>query len=305
MIHAAFTLAMLLSHRNDLADLTSFARTYDRADFRFRVPTEEQLRRTRALVAALMRSQSPGTPPAELVAQATAAGFVLQESEDGAGRVWVLHEPEGVRGGAGLYAFRPGDSQLCVQAPHSFYDQRTGDIGLALFARLEARCFFINTVHRHARSDSDAEHPADVAHAERTHFQAATRGLLDVAPFAIVQVHGYGGGQGLPDEVRAVVSDGQRTRPAGAPAARLRRALVDRLGAGTVRLYGRDTDVLGATMNIQGRRARRAGATFLHIEMSADTRRALQENVAPLAEALRETLRPGPDRRRDEGERDR
>jgi hypothetical protein len=251
------------------------------------------MRRTRALVAALLRRQTAGSPPAALVEEARAAGFVLEESRDAAGPLWVLHEPDGLRAGRGLFAFRPVASKLCIMAPHSFYDEGTGDIGQALFAKLEARCFFVNTVHRYSPADGGGEHPADVAHAPLTLFHAASQGLLEVAPFTIVQVHGFGSGQDLPAEVRAVVSDGGRSRAADAPAVRLRRALARRLGAGNVRLYGDDADVLGATTNIQGQAARRLGAIFLHIEMSAPTRRAFVADATPLAEALRETLAGG------------
>jgi hypothetical protein len=69
----------------------------------------------------------------------------------------------------------------------------------------------------------------------------------------------------------------------------LRAALTQHLGSG-VRLYGVDADVLGATTNVEGKAARRAGAVFLHVELSAETRRALGVDVTPLRDALREAL---------------
>jgi hypothetical protein len=293
----------------ELGALYAAARSYDKATFRWKRPSDSQLQQMRSLVQAVVRALGPGQPPPRLVAQALAAGFELTVARDPHGPVWTLHEPAGVRAGGGLYAFRPrGQGQpVCIQAPHTFFDQGTGDIALALFARLPADCLFVNTVHRYSAAateapaadspaEPDAEHPADVAHAAATWFAAANQGALDAAPFTIVQVHGFGAGpeaRALHD-VRAIVADGQNTRAPDAPAVRLRAALAARLGAGKVRLFGADADVLGATTNVQGKAARKAGAVFLHVEMSGDTRRALGADVSPLEIALRETLAPPP-----------
>jgi hypothetical protein len=291
MIQALFMAALQLSARPELGTLYKSARSYDKTSFRFVPPSEEACQRTRALVAHVMKVLAAGAPPAALVAEARAAGFVLEAARDDGGELWVLHEPEGQRAGAGLYAFRAGGAPLALEAPHTFFDEGTGDVAQALFARLHAGAMFCNTVHRYSPAAGGGEHPADVAHAARTLFAAANEGLLDVARWAVVQVHGFGEKQGLPAEVKAVVSDGVAARADDAPAARLRRALAARWGAGTVRLYGVDTDVLGATTNVEGKVARRAGAVFLHVEMSAATRRALGADVAPLATALSEILR--------------
>jgi hypothetical protein len=309
-----FTLALVIAMTTtttapaappELGALYASARSYDKASFRWKRPTDGQLQQMRSLVQAVVRALGPEQPPPRLVAQALAAGFELTVARDAHGPVWTLHEPAGVRAGGGLYAFRPrGKGQpVCIQAPHTFFDQGTGDIALALFARLPADCLFVNTVHRYSTAATDSpgdEHPADVAHAAATWFAAANQGALDAAPFSIVQVHGFGAGpeaRALHD-VRAIVADGQNTRAPDAPAVRLRAALAARLGPGKVRLYGVDADVLGATTNVQGKAARKAGAIFLHVEMSGDTRRALGDDVGPLEIALRETLAPPAKRQR-------
>jgi len=292
MMQAIFIATLHLAARPDLSALYKTARTYDRAGFRFQPPASEPLRRTRALLSHLVRALHAGPPPQALVTEARAAGFELLAARDQAGELWIVREPDGQRAGAGFFALRPGGSALCLQAPHTFFDEGTGDIALALFARLRAGGLFFNTVHRYAPPDPP-DHPADVAHAEATHFAAANQGLLDAAPWTIVQVHGFGEKQGL-GEVKAVVADGVSARPADAPAPRLRVALAGRLGKGSVRLYGVDADVLGATTNVEGKAARRAGAPFLHIELAGAARRALVRDVVPLAEALAEVLRAPP-----------
>jgi hypothetical protein len=290
MTFALLMVALSLAASPRLDTLYRSARSYEKRTFRFKVPDDVPLRRMQTLVARLVRALQPGEPPAALVAAARAAGLELLSARDATGDLWVLREPAGRREGDGLYAFRPGGTPLCVQAPHTFFDEGTGDIALALFARLRAGALFVNTVHRHSRSAVEGN-PADVAHAERTMFAAATHGLLDGGRWDIVQVHGFGGREDLPAEVKAVVSDGTSARPAHAPAERLRAALAARWGGtDAVRLFGADVAVLGATTNVEGKAARAAGAAFLHVEMSAPTRRGLGDDVTPLAEALGETF---------------
>jgi hypothetical protein len=291
MIHALFIVTMQLAAGPELANLYRSARAYDKASFRFAPPSAEACQRVRTLVAHLTKSLHAGAPPPVLIAEAKTAGLVLEPARDAAGELWVLHEPDGQRAGGGFYVFRAGGSPLAIEAPHTFFDEGTGDIALALFARLKAGAMFCNTVHRYAPAVGGGEHPADVAHASQTLFAAANQGLLDSVRWAVVQVHGFGDKQGLPADVKAVVSDGVAARAADAPAVRLRAALASRWGAGNVRLYGVDADVLGATTNVEGKVARQVGAVFLHVEMSASTRRMLVGDASTLASALSEILR--------------
>jgi hypothetical protein len=294
MIHSLLVLSLTAAtaQETQLKSLYAAARSYDKAHFRFVPPEPEQTRRMQALVGALVRALGNAGTPTAVAALAKDAGFVLTPARDDQGALWVLHEPHGHHAGGGLYAFRPKGKPVCIQAPHTFYDEGTGDIALALFARLDAGCLFVNTVHRYAPSDAAGEHPADVAHAERTLFRAANDGLLDTGHWSLVQVHGFGAREDVPAGTQAVVSDGVSTRKGDAPAVRLRAALAHALGggAGVVRLYKEDVDVLGATTNVEGKAARRAGSIFLHVEMCASLRRALVADARPLATAVAEAL---------------
>ncbi len=285
-----FLLAMLAATPPPSLDaLYAEARRYDRAAFRFTPPGEARLGRLRALAAAVVRALAPGPPPPALEAQAAALGLELIRARDAAGEVWVLREPPGRREGTGLYAFRPGGAPLCLQAPHTFFDEGTGPISLAVFADLHAACLFVNTVHRHAPSPGGSG-LADAAHAERTAYLAVTEGMLEAARWPVVQLHGFAERDSLRD-VAAVVSDGDRARPGDAPAVRLRRALARRLAPARVLLYGADVHELGGTGNVLGARARAAGVPFLHLELSAAARRRLRDGgAAPLSESLAEAL---------------
>jgi hypothetical protein len=210
-----------------------------------------------------------------LVARAREAGFELISGRDDGGELWILRELEGERAGAGFYALRAKGLPVCIQAPHTFFDQGTGELALATFAKLRASCLCTNTVHRRE---------VDVAHAEQSIFLAATQGLLDARKWPVVQLHGFAR-DSLPQNVAAVVSEGA---PRTTASARLQKAL--QLEPGRVLLYPRDTRELGGTKNVVGARARAAGALFLHIELSPEARQRLLADPLPLVAALREAL---------------
>lgn len=258
-----------------LQDAYRSAREYDRAGFRYRPPDADQLERARRLFSTLARELGPGAPPARLVAQAREAGFALVPGRDGAGELWIVRELDGQRAGAGFYALRAGGLPVCIQAPHTFFDQGTGELALATFAALRASCLCTNTVHRRE---------LDVAHADRSVFLSATQGILDAREWPVVQLHGFARAS-LPRSVAAVVSEGRSRTAAGA---RLQEAL--HVGSGRALLYPRDTLELGGTTNVEGAHARNVGVRFLHLEMSPETREALRGAPLPLVSALREAL---------------
>jgi hypothetical protein len=239
-------------------------------------PTPDRLLQVQQLFAEVARSLAPGPPPEALVTRARQAGFELRSASDVAGELWILREPDGSRQGAGFYALRAAGLPVCIQAPHTFFDEGTGELALAAFAGVPAACLCVNTVHRRV---------VDVAHAERSQFRAATEGLLSARSWTLVQLHGFAAGS-VPPGTAAIVSEGVR-KPSGL-GARLRRALKG--ASGEVLLFPTDIDKLGATTNVEGASARAANARFLHIEMSPDLRRHLVSDPSLLVAALREVL---------------
>ncbi len=276
------------------ASLYASARQYDKTSFRFEPPPVERTEKMQALATSLTAAALAGNskPPARAVTLAHDLGLELVSARDAQGPVWVLREADSRRAGDGFFVWRPDGAPVCLEAPHTFFDERTGDIALALMAEVRAVALFTNTVHRYSSvvpgADVDA---ADVAHASRSLFAAATVGLLAARTMPIVQVHGFGPSESLPPDTAAVVSDGATKRSAGAPAERLRAALQGKL-AGRVLLFGVDAHELGATVNVEGRAARAARAPFLHVEMSRAAREAAP--TPALARALREALKLAP-----------
>jgi hypothetical protein len=238
---------------------------------RFVVPTDEDRAIMSDLVARLVARGS--TPPPLAGSLAIAAGYEIVDVSDLPDTV-LVREVESRRRGGGAYLFRPAAaSHLVVQAPHTFFDEGTLPIACELFARAGALALFVDTAHRYkaAEADEHAEFPADVAHAARSHFQAATTGLLTALPHAtVVQLHGFAQRE---SRASAVLSSGAAR--GGDPL--VQRAVVllaGVIGEGVLR-FPEDTDDLGATKNVQGTAVRAAGGRFLHVEMSAELRSSL------------------------------
>lgn len=165
---------------------------------------------------------------------------------------------------------------LIVQAPHTFFDERTLPLGCEMFARANAAAFFIDTAHRYkaAASDEAGNNPADVAHAADSMFQAATQGVLRAMQnVSLVQLHGFASRE----SGFAVVLSAGTKRPKGDLLWRVQSALRP-LGLGPIARFPDESSELGATTNVQGALVRARGGRFLHIEMSSAVRASLLAN---------------------------
>ncbi len=245
---------------------------------RYVAPTDDE---RRALTESLQTLLSPAVDAVEQArSRVSAAGFVLEAVPEIPG-TWVVREGVRRRGG-GVYLVRAGSpSRLAVQAPHSFYDEGSLPLACALFRASTAAALFVNTAHRYKAAAVTAEgvHPADVAHAPGTLFQAATAGFLMARTNArVVQLHGFGPRE---SNVAAVVSSGERS--ADHPLVdRIAAALIVATGASIVR-FPEESAELGATTNVQGAAVRAARGEFVHIEMSRGLRSELVDDAAKRA----------------------
>lgn len=199
-----------------------------------------------------------------------------------------------------------------LQAPHRFFDRRTGELALALFAIQDprnAKVLFLNTKHRYAQSDGHKEkkahNPSDVCHNESHGFQRITQKvMLAMNSNEIVQLHGFGAKNKAREKALAIVSSGNPD--AASPRAHaLVVALRKHFGSGVL-LFPRDTSELGATTNVQGhmvksyaaREPQRSENGFLHIEMSPKLRTQLLQDpkeLAAFADILFEVMNRAPD----------
>ena len=240
------------------------------------VPERDALRRAmRQIIAGADQCSQPTLDAAR--AELAIAGFQLDEFSSAGTRYLVVREAPSAGRGGGMYAIRCGPASAWVlEAPHSFFDSRTGLITRELFRESQARAAFWNTVHRYkatpGEEKEDEIHPADVAHEPGNFFQAATVGAVVADPkLAFIQIHGFGKSKEIP--FAGVLSSGRK----GLEANKLKAALKP-LGAFAV--YGADTKEFGATTNAQGRMLNRIDpGRFLHVELSPDTRAKLSKDA--------------------------
>jgi len=266
------------------------------SEVRFRPTTLSERQVFSELIPALLKAAAETTtPPDPLAKVAATVGFQLDVRRLQGEVFWVLREQPAHRRGAGAYVFRTGQAtDDVVQAPHAYFDLGTGQLGLALFTCApeghRPRAFATNTAHRYGSRKgerrTDADHPADVAHNPDHLFQVVTDGFARALPrLRVFQVHGFSQRE---DEapLAAVVSAGTRAPTPTARTIAIRLAPV--IGEG-VRLYPEQTELLGGTTNAQARLLRAwPQSQFIHLELSADARRALgtPDRIGALGAAL-------------------
>lgn len=237
----------------------------------FVAPTDAEMKAAKAAVAKLLKGDEKS--------DFGAFGMEVVPLE-GWPDTLLVREAGEKRQGRGAYVIRKGGaSSFIVQAPHTFYDEGTFPIACDLFNRTKARALFINTVHRYkgAPETANKEHPADMAHAPITIFQAGTEGAIDVLGKStqVIQVHGFADRK---LGARAVVSVGEK-KPGNALVGKVAKAVEEVTGPKILK-YPEDTKELGATTNVQGAIIRRAGGKFLHIEMDDGLRGQLVKDSA-------------------------
>ncbi len=236
--------------------------------------------------AALTQEDSDLGPYAAMFAQ---SGMALREYTTDGRRWVVVYDDMPEWRGTGGYLFRKGavESDTIVQAPHSFYDVSSGEIADYLMANASIRGFFFNTLHRRyllpGATCDDGVNPADVGHVTNSFFYLmSTQYIAATATGTIVQLHGFTNEALAAQGFGVVASSGEQT-----PSLQLQRldaALGDALAGQSVALYPVDTNLYGATLNIQGRWIRREDrGHFLHIELSRTVRAALVADAAELA----------------------
>ena len=244
----------------------------------FHVPDAAEARAAQTMFGAALAGmrQARISPQPRNSPDAARFGLVAArvEAPDGL----ALVEPQDDCGGRGAYLLRQGAdvSPVALVAPHRGADRHTGTIVQLLMAEHRFAAAAWNSAAR--RASAACAHAGDVAR-EATHYITAfSLAFAQQYPLGrVIQLHGFDG-KNYQDNAAGradmILSDGSRRPPEGLRlmAACLTRAFPDR----PVRVYGIDSDILGATENRQGRALRRAGfAGFTHVEMSPGMRALL------------------------------
>ena len=234
------------------------------------VPAGERLAAQR-LFNELLAGAPAEILPVDFERRATELGLNIQFQPG----VVLLH------GDGGVFAVRLGDPEippLILQAPHAWYDLKTGRISGALFDAGVSRALFLNGGHRFGGVKGD-DPRFDLAHRYDTLFQAATvgaaQGLIDPM---VVQLHGFGP-QTSP--AAAVISRGSALEPMSVQEQAVEDLSRLFMVLGPVR-PGEDAPLLAARSNAQSQ-VLAGQARFLHLELSKQARRNLTQDPELLA----------------------
>jgi hypothetical protein len=237
-------------------------------------PTPSEIDQFEQLFFHTLRS---GTPENQLKLNWSELGWVLEAYESGGERFLAVQEAAGQRRGRGCYVIRVGSpSSLALQAPHRFYDTRTGLLTRKLFTENDVVVAAWNTVHREQ---------VDLAHRSDHFINAMTRALIRWNTNIIVaQLHGFANEKqtGSARSASMIMSDS--TAYPGRLVQRATAELKDSFGPQKVRLYPNEVAELGGTLNQQARVFHSMGRSgFLHIELSQPMREQLSSDASARA----------------------
>lgn len=261
----------------------------------YRPPTEAETETVAALVPELLRAARTHDLEADAAERATAIGMRIERWRVAGTDHLVLSELADQRHGAGAYLFSLAHAVetapwLLWEAPHPYFDQRTGDIAAALYFNPPSgpapAAFFTSSLHRYTQTDGKrekrAKNPADPCHNDAHLLNVATQAAAGTfAEVTVVQLHGFANtddeGNRPPDGALAVLSGGAKDAPT--PLSTAAAARLANIFGPNVLLYPTQSPALGATTNVEmvGLRGL-AGARFLHVEMAGALRDLLVQD---------------------------
>ncbi|UZE94849.1 hypothetical protein [Alkalimarinus alittae] len=263
-------------------------------DISFEPIAQERYQHAKALFSALFNMsdiESASLPvnglPDSLNTLSDSAGFCLQwlrvKHMKQAHLVLLLMEREETAKGQGAYLFAMNKPlKFVIQAPHQYFDYKSGHLALQLFFEQNLRAVALNTVHRNQTDQSDLAHQANSL------FSAFTEALPHKnTERYLIQVHGFSKKNRQTAEGKTadiILSNGSRSPSTFLINAQARMA--QKTGFKTY-LYGADIDELGGTQNssLAILANTHQQSHFIHMELSAEARNKLR-----LSHALREAL---------------
>jgi len=226
-------------------------------DGAFREPRETEAAR---LARAFRAARAGRLKRAAALAAPLGYRVVRYLDVDSGRRLVLLVERRPVRRGWGLYVHSPTSrSRLIVEVAHPASDIKSERIGSLIFRLGDAADLLVAGALRDAGEDDEA----DVAHSERSAFEAVHRVALTPGA-TVLQPHGFDEAERGEEYGDVVVSSG------GAPTQAvqsLARSFSAR-GFKTCLYEEGRCEGLGGTTNVQGRSARAAGASFVHLELA-------------------------------------
>lgn len=235
---------------------------------RVRLPDAESIESFRQLMNTTLQSDQITT---ELSDRWKQAGWNVTTLNDS--NVAVIQESTGNRHGRGLYIVRlKSRSNIVLQAPHRFFDAKTGVIARLIFERHDVRAVGINTAHRKE---------LDLAHCDRHYFNAFTKATIKAIDNTLIfQLHGFTNEKKTNARKTASMIVSDTTRFPSRLARHIATDFKSTFGEDHSLLYGVETRWLGGTKNEQAETAHNLGSIgFIHLEMNAEFRNRLANSA--------------------------
>ena len=238
-------------------------------------PTQSEIDEFEQLFLATLQRSEPWTK----IAQGwNRGGWKLENWTSDGEKFLAVCEQGDQRRGRGIYVLRvDSQSPLALQAPHRFFDTKTGLLTRKLFTENDVLVAAWNTVHREQ---------FDLAHRSDHYINAMTRALIKFNTSTVIaQVHGFANEKqsGAARSAAVIISD--TTQYPGRLVRRTAEGLKQRFGFEEVRLYPSEVSQLGGTQNHQARVFHRFGQQgFLHVELNQQLRGKLVSDASMRAE---------------------
>ncbi len=204
------------------------------------------------------------------------------------GEFLLISEAQPPYTGQGLYVIRASSagtpvSPVLLQAPHGYYDLKTGSIAIKIMQENAIRALAVNTVHRRIRYVDKARHTdnknADMAHLSESLLMAFSRAFAKVVDNGrIIQLHGFNADKRPQTrQLDMIISNGTSVVSQQLIS---QKDCIDRALSTSSKIYSLDISILGGEKNRIGQAVRKQDFSgFNHIEMSLPLRKKLNRSA--------------------------
>jgi hypothetical protein len=207
-------------------------------------------------------------------------GMTATEIVCGGKNFIVVYEKENRKEGRGFFMFYKSSygKKMAIEAPHRFFDRKTGRIGyLLMFTEYYTACAW-NSVHRY-QTPNNVEKSSDMVRNPNTFFNSFTRAFLNITPSgsAMLQLHGFDAKKHIyKNSYPSLVLSEGKNKPA--PNFMLYADAIKKVMRTKVFIYPEDNlETLSAKENVSAESFEKEskGQIFIHFEMNNELRNLL------------------------------
>lgn len=200
---------------------------------------------------------------------------------NGAEGHWLILGAAPKYAGCGYYVFRVGkvEKEIVVQAPHAIYDYGTDTLAKTAFTKMSVRAVFFSDWQRYGSkgAEPDKKSRFDMAHNPNTLFQDLTGLFATISEVKFVQFHGFAQTTIGGAKVHFVLSSGSR-KNSSLFVDRLESELIGGYSKDIVKVFPKNSRLLGGTTNVQGKMLRKTEIPFVHVEISEFMRQVFENS---------------------------